>query len=278
MTDAINPPHYQDHPSGVECIQITEHMNFCLGNAIKYIWRKDIKHANPVFDLKKALWYIDREIERRSDHELEDISIRQQIRSKYRWSGQDDYENDQQKAINQSEKRISCDCIFCTGVQTHSEICSSDGDGNVRRPMPKRNGGFAQKRSTQRQQVGELGIREPQEQHGEASPASNGLFGSEKSSCKANARSGQTDSINAPYERNAAREDISCDSGHYWTDKAGRGLAIEDIAASFSSPISQIIKLIWRAGLKNNAIEDLRKARWYIDREIARIDHEQFSD
>ena len=62
--DKVNhPPHYTAHPSGVECIQITEHMNFCLGNAIKYIWRADLK--NGVEDLKKAKWYIEREIERR---------------------------------------------------------------------------------------------------------------------------------------------------------------------------------------------------------------------
>jgi hypothetical protein len=67
MTDAINPPHYQAHPSGVECIQITEHMNFCLGNAIKYIWRAGLKN-NAIEDLRKARWYIDREIAR-IDHE-----------------------------------------------------------------------------------------------------------------------------------------------------------------------------------------------------------------
>src|SRR5581483_2936486 len=40
--DMVNhPPHYTSHPSGVECIQVTEHMNFCLGNAIKYLWRAD---------------------------------------------------------------------------------------------------------------------------------------------------------------------------------------------------------------------------------------------
>ena len=48
----------------VECIQVVEHMGFCLGNAIKYIWRADEK-GNAVEDLKKARWYIDREIARR---------------------------------------------------------------------------------------------------------------------------------------------------------------------------------------------------------------------
>ena len=61
--DAISrPKHYNTHTSGIECIEITEHMNFCLGNAIKYIWRASLK--NGIEDLKKAKWYIEREIER----------------------------------------------------------------------------------------------------------------------------------------------------------------------------------------------------------------------
>jgi hypothetical protein len=47
----------------VECIQVTEHLNFCIGNAIKYLWRAGLKGAT-VEDLKKARWYIDREIAR----------------------------------------------------------------------------------------------------------------------------------------------------------------------------------------------------------------------
>lgn len=61
--DEINHPnHYVSHPSGIECIQITEHMNFNLGNAIKYIWRAGLKSDGVGEDLKKARWYIDREI------------------------------------------------------------------------------------------------------------------------------------------------------------------------------------------------------------------------
>lgn len=58
------PKHYNVHPSGVECIQITEHMGFCLGNVIKYVWRADIK-GDAVEDLKKAKWYIERELAKR---------------------------------------------------------------------------------------------------------------------------------------------------------------------------------------------------------------------
>lgn len=63
--DAVDhPPHYTSHPSGVECIAVTEHMNFCLGNAVKYIWRADEK-GKAIQDLKKAIWYLEREIARR---------------------------------------------------------------------------------------------------------------------------------------------------------------------------------------------------------------------
>lgn len=57
------PPHYLRHPSGVECITIAEHFNFCLGNALKYIWRAK-ERGNLIVDLKKARWYLDREIQR----------------------------------------------------------------------------------------------------------------------------------------------------------------------------------------------------------------------
>lgn len=64
--DPVNhPAHYTSHPSGVECIQVTEHMGFNLGNAVKYIWRADEK-GNALEDLKKAAWYVQRELERRS--------------------------------------------------------------------------------------------------------------------------------------------------------------------------------------------------------------------
>lgn len=64
MDNVNHPKHYTSHPSGVECIQVTEHMGFNLGNAMKYIWRCDEKWDS-IEDLKKAVWYINREIERR---------------------------------------------------------------------------------------------------------------------------------------------------------------------------------------------------------------------
>lgn len=61
-----HPAHYNAHPSGVECIDIVEHFNFNVGNAIKYLWRAGVKSDSPVEDLEKAAWLIRREIERRT--------------------------------------------------------------------------------------------------------------------------------------------------------------------------------------------------------------------
>ncbi len=59
-----------DHPShytsrGIECIQVTEMFNFNKGNVIKYVWRAGEKsRETEIEDLKKAMWYLEREIKR----------------------------------------------------------------------------------------------------------------------------------------------------------------------------------------------------------------------
>lgn len=50
------------------------------------------------------------------------------------------------------------------------------------------------------------------------------------------------------------------------------GIECITIAEHFGYSIGNAIKYLWRAGLKDNAVEDLRKAHWYIGREIARIE------
>lgn len=65
MTDVVRQPsHYTSHPSGVECIEITKHMSFTLGSAMKYIWRCDLK-KDAIEDLKKAQEYLRIEIDLR---------------------------------------------------------------------------------------------------------------------------------------------------------------------------------------------------------------------
>jgi hypothetical protein len=59
-----HPKHYQ-HPSGVECIAVAEHMSFNVGSALKYLWRAGLKPGTDTLtDLKKAAFYINREISR----------------------------------------------------------------------------------------------------------------------------------------------------------------------------------------------------------------------
>lgn len=61
--DVNNPEHYCSHPSGIECIEITRHHDFAIGNAIKYLWRAGLKGSdNEIQDLKKAAWYIEDKI------------------------------------------------------------------------------------------------------------------------------------------------------------------------------------------------------------------------
>ena len=71
INDTVNhPKHYTSHPSGIECIQVTQHYDFCIGNAIKYLWRAGIKNQDAtVEDLKKAIWYINKKIEMLEKHD-----------------------------------------------------------------------------------------------------------------------------------------------------------------------------------------------------------------
>lgn len=60
----ISPNHYKGLPNGLEVIDLTEGLSFCLGNVLKYVFRAGKKTKNPIEDLKKASWYLQREITR----------------------------------------------------------------------------------------------------------------------------------------------------------------------------------------------------------------------
>ncbi len=91
MKEQVNhPAHYTSHPSGVECIEITQHMGFCLGNALKYIWRADLK-GNSIQDLKKAQWYLAQEIALR-EARAEVATERRRLNACLSpWPGEEDY-------------------------------------------------------------------------------------------------------------------------------------------------------------------------------------------
>lgn len=71
-SDAVNhPPHYTNSDAEcdgcgkkIECIDVTRHHSFNIGNAIKYLWRCEHK-GNAIQDLQKAAWYINDEIKKR---------------------------------------------------------------------------------------------------------------------------------------------------------------------------------------------------------------------
>lgn len=62
--DNINHPQHYKSANGLEAITVIEsfNLNFRLGNLVKYILRAD-KKGNRLEDLKKARWYLDREID-----------------------------------------------------------------------------------------------------------------------------------------------------------------------------------------------------------------------
>lgn len=66
-----HPRHYNQHPSGIECIELIEHLPANLSHAFKYIWRCGLKQSEtPLRDLKSALWYVRREQRRIAMYEL----------------------------------------------------------------------------------------------------------------------------------------------------------------------------------------------------------------
>lgn len=62
MTDLVNhPQHYAEHYDH-EVIELTQHLSFCLGNAVKYILRAPFK-GTELLDLQKSEWYVRRMVD-----------------------------------------------------------------------------------------------------------------------------------------------------------------------------------------------------------------------
>lgn len=62
MNNVNHPAHYTDSTKPCECIEVTQYHSFCVGNAIKYVWRHRLK-GRPLEDLQKAEWYLQRAID-----------------------------------------------------------------------------------------------------------------------------------------------------------------------------------------------------------------------
>jgi len=70
MSRVNHPKYYNQHPSGVECIDIIRHYSFNIGCVIKYLWRAGLKDeygmtakAKELEDCEKAAWYLNDHIE-----------------------------------------------------------------------------------------------------------------------------------------------------------------------------------------------------------------------
>lgn len=66
MSEQVNhPKHYNEHPKGIECIDVIEDFDLLIGTSIKYLWRAGLKSEDTeIQDLKKAIWYIERKIKK----------------------------------------------------------------------------------------------------------------------------------------------------------------------------------------------------------------------
>jgi len=68
-----HPRHYNQSPSGIETIELIEHLPTNFGNAVKYVWRCGLKATEtPLRDLKSARWYTKREEDRIDLYDLDD--------------------------------------------------------------------------------------------------------------------------------------------------------------------------------------------------------------
>ena len=65
--DNVNhPAHYTSPIPDIECIDVAKNLDFCTGNAIKYIWRHQFK-GEPIEDLNKAIWYLRKRVKMYED-------------------------------------------------------------------------------------------------------------------------------------------------------------------------------------------------------------------
>lgn len=117
MNDNINhPKHYSETVPGFECIEVAQHFNFCLGNVIKYVWRADAKGG--IEDLKKAQWYLNREIQR-----LEQLEESKCLFPK-------DCNCDICKPVKDSPPTHNCPCNCISCMAGHHSVCPNCNAAN----------------------------------------------------------------------------------------------------------------------------------------------------
>lgn len=244
-----HPPHYTSHPSGVECIELNEDLNYCLGNAVKYCFRGDNKvQSAGTEDLKKAEWYARRELERLSTrHSISSIGFGER-KEQINWKITD--------ASANKEWIYDIAVFFAqkTSVHTH------DGAGDICFCKTIENGCIAQGRKSQEQCTYKSNLGVTDRKCSPQSFSRNGAF-------RGSTMVSQTDFETSDFCE--IQHQISCKNGgkNWCIEKSGATYPRrEKLAAYIAAEPEQ-----WRKRAVFYLIAGhVEKALWYIEREIKR--------
>jgi hypothetical protein len=258
--DNVNhPKHYTSHPSGVECIEITEHMNFNLGNAVKYCFRSGNKvQSEEIQDLQKGIWYARRE--------MESFSERYSVRSEHFGSLSYGWQGDSEEACA-DQGWVHDLYVFFTDK---APLCPRDGAGNFCWSAPVRNGRIAFRRKQEEQQSFKscLGVEIGQYKKEEISQYR--TF---------RPREVVSETNNATSDRDQIKQRVSNDDSkeiQHFTITSSADTFWEKLA-SFIDNESNVNRAaaIFYLVAHNNDIDRLEKAVWYLRQEIARLERGQ---
>jgi hypothetical protein len=120
MGDEIaHPDHYCSHPSGVETIEIAKHESFCIGSAMKYLFRYKHK-GTPIKDLRKAIKHIEFEIKRLEQIEADNFC------EEFLEEARNERIIEESKKRNEDPSLNHCTCGIKTS--TVQESCPSCGE------------------------------------------------------------------------------------------------------------------------------------------------------
>lgn len=271
--DPVNhPKHYTSHPSGIEAIQITEHMSFLMGNAMKYYIRYPLK--NGLEDLQKCQWYLNKALENALKEEWKsfpsdpryEVSSQGKIRSRETGfirkpvtlkNGYSTF-----MVVLDGKHRLfyvhrAVVQAFLGDIPEDMQVCHYDGNKennsikNLRIDTSKNN-----HKDKKRHHTDFAGGRNPAVK----------LTLEEVSQIRAQPDRTQVD---LAVEYGVSRAAIGrIRRGESWVEDCENK---EDIFQEFVSHetgnSAEILNAIWRADLKNG-VEDLQKAAFYINREI----------
>ncbi len=280
MHDPVNhPAHYTSHPSGVEAIQITENMNFCLGNAVKYLFRLHSK-GKPIEDGNKAIWYINQEITRRTAETWaeypEDPRYEISSAGKVRRS-----------ATGRERKLVPIKNGYLTFMvigngkpelhYAHRAVARTFlGEAPKGMHVCHRDGNRANNHITNLRIDTVSGNARDRYVHGTHYIGGNNPAARLSADDVLEIRTRSESEPSLAREFGVSRATIGrVRRGESWRDpRTEQRIALENwLEHETNENIREAVELIWLAGLKTDSAQiDLRKAEWYIKREIDRLD------